>query len=60
VLRLNEAVTEAIDITGLSQETEREARLSLGGTHVWVEQPTSVKVRVQIEPIEVAEENRAG
>lgn len=60
VLRLNEAVTEAIDITGLSQETEREARLSLGGTHVWVEQPTSVKVRVRIEPIEVAEENGAG
>ena len=60
VLRLNEAVTEAIDITGLSKETEREARLSLGGTHVWVEQPTSVKVRVRIEPVEAAGENGAG
>ena len=53
-------MTEAIDITGLSQETEREARLNLGGTHVWVEEPTSVKVRVWIEPIEVEGENGAG
>ena len=50
VLRLDEAVTEPIDISGLAEPAEREARLSLGGENVWVEEPTTVKVRVRIEP----------
>jgi YbbR domain-containing protein len=49
VLRLEEAVTEAIDITGLTTTAEREARLNLGGENVWVEEPTTVRVRVRIE-----------
>lgn len=50
VLRLNEAVTEPVDITGLSAPAEREVRLTLGGEHVWVEDTTSVRVRLQVVP----------
>ncbi len=52
VLRLNEAVTEAIDIGGVDQTVEHEVKLNLGRQHVWVEQPDSVIVRVQVEPVE--------
>jgi YbbR domain-containing protein len=52
VLRLNEAVTEAIDVTGAEAAVEREVRVNLGGENVWLEEPTTVRVRVQIEPVE--------
>ena len=54
VLRLSEAVTETIDIAGLSAPTEREVRLNLGGRNVWVPEPNVVRVRVQVEPLEQA------
>lgn len=50
VLRLSEVVTETIDVAGLVESVEREARLSLGAGHVWMEEPSPVKVRVRIEP----------
>jgi YbbR domain-containing protein len=48
VLRLNEAVTEPVDVTGLSAPTERAVRLNLGGDHVWVEEATTVRVKLEI------------
>jgi len=51
VLRLNEVVTETIDITGISKPLEKEVRLSLGGGLVWVEDSQPVKVKIQIDPI---------
>jgi YbbR domain-containing protein len=51
VLRLNEVVTETVDITGLSKPLEKEVRLALGGGHVWMEEDQSVTVRVQVDPI---------
>jgi len=58
VLRLSEVVTETIDVSELEETTEREVRLSLGGGHVWMEDPRPVTVRIEIEA--VAEEEPAG
>lgn len=52
VLRLNEAGTEPVDVTGLSGPTERVVRVNLGGDHVWVEEATTVRVKLDV----VAEE----
>jgi YbbR domain-containing protein len=63
VLRLNEVVTETVDITGLSKPLEKEVRLALGGGHVWMEDDQPVIVRVQVEPLpepEAAEEQEPG
>lgn len=51
VLRLDEAVTEPIDVSGASASLEREVRLNLGAQNVWVEQPAAVRARVRIEPV---------
>jgi hypothetical protein len=51
VLRLSEVVTETIDVRGLAAPVEREARLSLGSDHVWMEERESVVVRLQVEPV---------
>ena len=51
VLRLQEVVTETVDVSGLTETTEREVRLSLGGGHVWMEESGPVTVRVAIEPV---------
>jgi YbbR domain-containing protein len=48
VLRLTEVVTETVDITGLTEPTEREVRLSLGGGHVWMEDSKPVRVRILV------------
>lgn len=56
VLRLSEVETETIDITGLSEPTEREVRLSLGGGHVWMEDQGPVTVRIPIEALPPPEE----
>jgi len=49
VLRLAEVPTDTIDVTGLDAPAERDARLLLGGTHVWLEDPGSVRVKVQVQ-----------
>lgn len=51
VLRLSEVVTETVDIAGLTESTEREVRLSLGGGHVWMEESNPVRVRVEVAAI---------
>jgi len=48
VLRLTELATDTIDVSGLDAPAERDARVLLGGTHVWLEDPPTVKVRVQV------------
>lgn len=50
VLSLKEVVTEPIDITGLAQTEEREARVFLGSGTVWVDKNEPVRVRIRIEP----------
>jgi YbbR domain-containing protein len=54
VLSLKEVVTEPIDITGLQQSEEREARIFLGSGTVWVEQSEPVRVRIRIEAARAA------
>ena len=49
VMRLNEVVTESIDIAGLASNTEAEARVVLGGGTVWAEDDAPVKVTIRIE-----------
>ena len=49
VQRMREAMTEAVDIRGLSTPIEREVRLLLPD-RVWLEEPQSLNMRVQIEP----------
>lgn len=51
VLRLSEAVTEMIDVSGATSTIEREVRVSPGPGHMWTEQPRTAKVRVRIEPV---------
>lgn len=48
VLRLSEVVTEAIDISELTETTEREVRLSLGSGTVWMEERQPVKVKIEV------------
>ena len=48
VLRLSEVVTEAIDISELTETTEREVRLSLGSGTVWMEESQPVKVKIEV------------
>lgn len=50
VLRLGEAVTETIDVTGITDTAEREVRVSAGGGHVWVQEPGLVKVKIRVAP----------
>lgn len=50
VLRLGEVVTDTIDVSGADTPVERETRVLLGGAHVWLEDPATVRVRVQITP----------
>jgi len=54
VMRLSEAVTEPIDIGGARAPVEREARIVLGAQNAWVEEPSRVRVRVEILPAEEA------
>jgi diadenylate cyclase len=52
VLRLSEVVTETVDVTGLAESTERDVKLSLGGSHVWMENNQPVRLRIAVEPVE--------
>ncbi len=49
VMRLDEVVTETINITGIKVDEEREVRLHLGGGTVWMEENEPVKVQIHIE-----------
>jgi YbbR domain-containing protein len=51
VLRLSEVVTETVDVTGLAESTEREVKLSLGGSHVWMEEQKPVTLRIAVEAV---------
>jgi YbbR domain-containing protein len=51
VLRLNEVMTETVDITALAKPVEKEVRLALGGGHVWMEDDQPITVRVQVDPV---------
>jgi len=51
VVRMTEAVTETIDVTGLDAPAERDVKLSLGD-RVWLEDGKGVKVKIAIEPVE--------
>lgn len=55
VMRLNEVVTEAIDIAGLTASEKHEVRLVLGGGTVWAEDNRPLQVEVRIEPDPVPE-----
>ncbi len=50
VMRLNEVVTESIDIAGFAASAKREVRLVLGGGTVWAEDNSPVQVEIRIEP----------
>jgi YbbR domain-containing protein len=52
VLRLNEVLTETIDVSGLSSELVRKVRPSLRGRNLWVETGQEITVRVRVEPRE--------
>lgn len=60
VLRLSEVVTETIDVSGVTGPIERQARLSLGSEHVWMEENQPVTVRVHVEPLVPPVEDSAG
>jgi len=53
VLRLDEVVTQPVDLSGLAESEEREVRLYLGGGSVWKEDEEPVRVVIDIEAIEV-------
>jgi YbbR domain-containing protein len=55
VLRLNEAVTESIDITGMVEPFEREVRVALGSGLVWMEESEPITVKVNIEAVPTPE-----
>lgn len=55
VLRISEAATETIELTGLKESVERQVRLSLDTDHVWQEDDKPIKVRVAIVPVEQPE-----
>jgi len=51
VLRLTEALTETVDITGLAKPIEKDVKLALGGGHVWMEEDLPVKLKIQVDAI---------
>ena len=52
VLRLNEVVTETIDLSGVDESLEREVRPLMVGPHVRSEGETPIRVRVEVVPLE--------
>lgn len=51
VMRLNEVVTETVNLTGLRETLERDVRLPLGPRNLWMEDPSPVRVRVEIAAV---------
>jgi YbbR domain-containing protein len=54
VMRLNEVITEPINLAGVKQTVERDVRLPLGPRNVWMEEPGPVHVRVEITALPAA------
>jgi YbbR domain-containing protein len=52
VLRLNEVVTETIDLSGADETLEREVRPLLGAPHVHSAEEDPIRVRVEVVPLE--------
>jgi len=50
VMRLNDVVTDAIDLTGINSQTTREVRISPQRGNVRVEDDRPVTVRLMVEP----------
>ncbi len=50
VLRLNEVLTETIDVSGASAPIVRTVKASLRGGHVWTEGPGEITVTVDVKP----------
>jgi len=50
VMRMDEVVTETINLSGLKADEEKQVRVNLGGGTVWMEESKPVKVLVRIEP----------
>ncbi len=48
VMRLNEVITETINLAGAKETLERQVRLPLGPRNLWMEDPSPVRVRVEI------------
>jgi YbbR domain-containing protein len=51
VMRLNEVITETINLAGAKETLERQVRLPLGSRNLWMEDPGPVRVRVEISPV---------
>lgn len=49
VMRMKEVATEKIDVTGLTADARKQARLVLGGGSVWPEDDRPVRILVRIE-----------
>ncbi len=60
VLRMKEILTEKIDISGLTADAERDARLVLSGGLVWPEKDGPIRVRIRIEPDPTIEPQQEG
>lgn len=54
VLRLQEVMTEPIDVSQLQESAERDVTLSIGSDHVWIEEEQTITVRVPIVPLSPA------
>ena len=51
VMNLVEVSTEPVDLSELTETTEREARIYLGPGTIWMEDKKPVTVRIEIEPV---------
>jgi YbbR domain-containing protein len=60
VLRLNEVLTETIDVTGATSDVVKEVSVALGGRNLWLEETKPVMARVRIEPVQGTHETPAG
>jgi len=56
VLRLSEVATEMVDVSGASVPVEREVHVSPGAGHLWADDPSPVKVRIDVQPAPAAPE----
>lgn len=50
VLRLDEVLTETIDVTGATQAIERSVGVVALGSHAWIEPAEDLRVRVDVQP----------
>jgi hypothetical protein len=59
VLRLNEVLTETIDVTGATEDVVKDVAIALGGSHVWLEEVEPVQVHVRIAPAPAPEQSES-